>query len=100
MCDFEVPMVGVQQGWQCPVCKRVYAPFVSECLYCGGNTVTNVETGTGQPLIDWCKHMNYTGIDMPKVTLNNTSIGSTTKVEEMKKLGLAGWPQVGEDKDG
>ena len=37
---------------------------------------------------------------MPEVTLNNTSIRNTTKVAEMEKLGLAGWPQAGEDKDG
>lgn len=24
-----------QQGWQCPICKRVLAPFVTECP-CGG----------------------------------------------------------------
>lgn len=23
-----------QQGWQCPVCKSVMAPFVTECLRC------------------------------------------------------------------
>ena len=99
MCDFEVPMTGVQQGWQCPVCKRVYAPFVSECSYCGRNAVTNIESGTGcNPIFDWYKI--YAGTGSPSVTLNNTSIGSTTKVEEMEKLGLAGWPQAGEDKDG
>ena len=27
----------VQQGWQCPICKRVFAPFISECPYCGDN---------------------------------------------------------------
>ena len=98
MCEFEVPMVGAQQGWQCPVCKRVYAPFVSECLYCGRNTVTNIGTGTGDnPVVDWYKI--YAGTGMPKVTLNNTSIGSMTTAEEMDKLGLAGWPQAGEDKD-
>lgn len=101
MCDFGAEMVGAQQGWQCPVCKRVYAPFISECPYCGryDNTVTNIGTGTGQPLIDWCRHTSYTGTNM-KVTLNNTSIGSLTKMEEVEKLGLAGWSQVGEDKDG
>ena len=25
----------VQQGWQCPICKRVYAPGTIMCLYCG-----------------------------------------------------------------
>lgn len=28
-------MNNVQQGWQCPVCKRVYAPWVSSCDKCG-----------------------------------------------------------------
>lgn len=31
----------VWQGWQCPICKRVYSPFTKMCLYCG-----NQETGT------------------------------------------------------
>lgn len=44
--------------------------------------------------------MSYTGTGMPEITLNNTNIGSMTKVEEMRKLGLAGWSQVSEDKDG
>lgn len=25
-----------QQGWQCPICKRVYSPFTQMCFYCGG----------------------------------------------------------------
>jgi len=83
MCDFEVPMAGVQQGWQCPVCKRVYAPFVSECPYCGRNTVTNIESGTGQSLIDWCRHMSYTGTEAPDVTLNGTELGSKTSIVDI-----------------
>ena len=27
------PMDYVQQGWQCPICKRVLAPFMTECPY-------------------------------------------------------------------
>lgn len=26
-----------EQGWQCPICKRVYSPRQEMCLYCGGN---------------------------------------------------------------
>lgn len=25
-----------EQGWQCPICKRVYNPRQEMCLYCGG----------------------------------------------------------------
>jgi len=28
-----------QQGWQCPVCKRIYAPSVVMCFYCGGEDI-------------------------------------------------------------
>lgn len=29
------------QGWQCPICKRVYSPFTHMCMYC-----SNKEVGT------------------------------------------------------
>ncbi len=43
--------VGPQQGWQCPICKRVLAPFVPECP-CNGQgmqtiTITNVKGEKG-----------------------------------------------------
>lgn len=25
----------VNKGWQCPICKRVYSPFIHMCMYCG-----------------------------------------------------------------
>ena len=25
-----------EQGWQCPLCKRIYSPRQEMCLYCGG----------------------------------------------------------------
>ena len=31
----EEQIFGVAQGWQCPICKRVYSPFVQMCMYCG-----------------------------------------------------------------
>ena len=27
----------VQYGWQCPICHRVYAPWMAQCLSCGEN---------------------------------------------------------------
>lgn len=39
----------VWKGWQCPICKRIYSPFTSMCLYCGGNqeTQTTISPNTG-----------------------------------------------------
>lgn len=39
----------VPQGWQCPICKRVYAPFIPCCYHCGNEkiiTTTTITTGT------------------------------------------------------
>lgn len=56
----------VQQGWQCPICKRIYSPFTIMCYYCSGEskTSTNVNS-TGN--IDWQKHQSIT-------TASSTSI--------------------------
>lgn len=36
-----------QQGWQCPICKRVYSPFTPMCYHCSNSSfkldVTYVE---------------------------------------------------------
>ena len=34
------------QGWQCPICKRVYAPFMSMCTHCGIDEITTTTTMT------------------------------------------------------
>ncbi len=34
-----------QQGWQCPICKRVYSPFTPCCLSCGAEGSTKTSTG-------------------------------------------------------
>ena len=48
--------IGVSQGWQCPICGRVYSPYTPMCYYCGGEqrvyttagitTESNAETNT------------------------------------------------------
>lgn len=49
----------VPQGWQCPVCKRVYAPSMSYCTSCGEQkvTVTNVTVKDGEEDF-WKKYLN------------------------------------------
>lgn len=31
------------EGWQCPICKRVYAPFVITCTHCGKEDTSNAD---------------------------------------------------------
>ena len=40
----EAPSVGqvVIQGWQCPICKRIYSPYTEKCSYCGPEQESNV----------------------------------------------------------
>ena len=44
----------VEQGWQCPICKRVYAPSVPMCFYCGGDAkiTTKVEPNLEEIKLD------------------------------------------------
>ena len=37
--------LGAIQGWQCPICKRVLAPFVQECP-CKGQGMGSITTTT------------------------------------------------------
>lgn len=34
----------IEQGWQCPICKRIYNPRQEMCLYCGGNNTSSQST--------------------------------------------------------
>ncbi len=45
-------MIGAPQGWQCPICKRIYSPTMPMCWYCGGEgTVTAANTsGEREPV--------------------------------------------------
>lgn len=39
----------IPQGWECPKCKRVYAPTMMQCSHCPENsqgTVTTFNVGT------------------------------------------------------
>ena len=38
------PQPGAQQGWQCPVCRSVYAPNTPQCLQCPAQDYTSPDT--------------------------------------------------------
>lgn len=47
--NFNFMQVGAMQGWQCPICKRVLAPFVQECP-CKGQGIATMTVATGTEL--------------------------------------------------
>lgn len=48
-------MLGAPQGWQCPICKRIYSPTTPMCFYCNGETKTITTSN-----IDWTKQETIT----------------------------------------
>lgn len=74
-----------QQGWQCPICKRVYSPFTVMCYYCGGDTVTSTYSSILD--IDWRKHQSATTAVYKPQDDNFTSISNgyaTYTAEDMR----------------
>lgn len=85
--------LGAQQGWQCPICGRVLAPFMTECPCQGAGKQTltttgtdgfekqaiplNVPSTTGEP-------QSFT-ITYPASVLKSTTIKSTTKPATKRK---------------
>lgn len=51
-----------QQGWQCPICKKIYAPIISECLHCNNVKTELKTTDNGELTIDWGKNATITHI--------------------------------------
>lgn len=44
----------ITQGWQCPICRRVYSPTTPMCWYCGNEStsVSNTFTFEGQTTLE------------------------------------------------
>jgi len=49
-----------QQGWQCPICGRVYSPTTIMCLCCGNEKESISNTYT----IDYVHHEGITKSEM------------------------------------
>lgn len=33
----------IQQGWQCPICKKILAPFMTYCPFCPSHNEENIK---------------------------------------------------------
>ena len=62
-----------EQGWQCPICKRVYNPRQEMCLYCKGDNTPCVDTVK----ISWDKDKNYWNT----IATTTTTSGATKEGE-------------------
>ena len=73
----------VRQGWQCPICKRVYAPQTHMCFSCPEKTETKkfgdgeTEKTPDKPTILYC--VPYAGQNNPIID-NSAYIPNTTSV--------------------
>ena len=68
-----IEFTGVQQGWQYPICKRVYSPFTPCCFNCGAEGRTKTSTGTGAC---YPQEDNFTSISNGRVTFTAEDIGT------------------------
>lgn len=66
-----------EQGWQCPICRRVYNPRQEMCLYCGGGSISK-QTVSTQP---------YTPEqDLARATCNKIEKYTTTTLSGVSNL--------------
>lgn len=83
----------IEQGWQCPICKRVYNPRQEMCLYCGPHSQTDsAKPSLKQEGISWDNNYGITtsigtitnptisNIDAPSLTLD-TIKGVTSAID-------------------
>ena len=90
MSDYNMNFI--PQGWQCPICKRVYSPSTTMCYSCG-NEKFNVTTTTGEATIDWVKKISETFVK-PEGWCSRR-----TKIEDCMEMMRNGWTPVGLEKE-
>ena len=74
------------QGWQCPVCRRVYSPTTPWCLYCGNETyttTTSLEVKPQDNVPEWMRWMPQETSDPTEPVLKKRRI----KFKENKNEG-------------
>lgn len=47
----------IEQGWQCPICKRVMSPRQDYCIFCAKQETTISTAGLSTD-IDWVKYQS------------------------------------------
>ena len=70
-----------KNGWVCPKCGRVYAPWIDKCQYCGNSTITYTPPTCPYHGWWWCTNPYYTNtITTDSITLNTKDTSSATTI--------------------
>lgn len=71
---FNINTFGAPQGWQCPICKRVYSPFTPMCYHCSNSSFKLDVTCTEKPLTEASNQIlnDLTAFAKVEQTLNGT----------------------------
>ena len=91
MSDYNINFI--PQGWQCPICKRVYSPSTTMCYTCG-NEKFSVATTTGEATIDWVKRISETLVKPQEYEWY-----SRTRLEDCREMMRSGWNTAGLEKE-
>lgn len=90
----------IPQGWQCPVCGRVYAPSFPFCTVCGNQeavTTTNVTTNVYKPsdelVKEWKKMLDKAEAEPWYI---NSMLGEPYGVDKEDKDGRSDQPEGGD----
>ena len=86
-----------RQGWQCPLCGRVYSPDTSMCFYCGGEQKTAYSTTDPAihpktyepyttPIQEWGRSTTVKVI--APATISHADMAPTTREAALEMLGL------------
>ena len=67
MSEYRDTTTWVPIGWKCPVCKRVFSPSTTMCMFCGG--VQKEVVNTTETTVDWTLPTTITGNGSESVTL-------------------------------
>lgn len=103
------PQTFAQQGWQCPVCERVYSPSMVMCSHCPPRIESTTTTDTAPKVESYlecsvCHHQSHHLDHAGERCTQRYSVGPRAEREQLRCSGIMverpvdpiygkGWPQ-------
>lgn len=83
----------IQDGWRCPRCGRINAPWVRQCD-CSPSTTSNWDKITINPCDDWWKNSVDTFRIHPETVIYTTSVNQVAGGSDYKDPVTGDWVNV------